>query len=176
MPREEFPKESLTELLEELVGETHRQVHNESELAERFKRIREKALRLLREAPLLALALGWTRGDCRKPVEFPPFSTYRRYVTDTQCLLDLIEYLEKHESIIGRELECEFSADLMFPLSKEEPLTAIADLFNKLRINLEKLLIYSEPGQGSFLNILRNISLYYLWLLIILRLYCCYDH
>ncbi len=124
----------------------------------------------MREAPLLALALGWTRGDCRKLIGFSP---YPQYKTNTECLLDLAEYLEKHESIISKELECKFfiPSHLMPPLSNE-PLATIADLLHKLKFYLEMVIHSRDVGESEVQIAMNRISTYYLKLLLVLRLYC----
>ena len=77
----------LERLLEGLLDNVTTTSNDIDELSEKLRNIR-KTIRLLEEAPLLALAMGWGKGNCMKSkvVEYP----FRiEYNIDRSCLMGL---------------------------------------------------------------------------------------
>ncbi len=158
---------SLEELLKELL-KLRATPNDVDELAGKLRDAKVLLKWLSEKAPLLVIALGWSRGDCRKPKY--PYNPLAGYEVNTGCLSDLADYLNQYRDVLSKEVGCDITRIPRLPV-RSDPLPTIASLLDKLRFNVETVLL-SNASTREIQIALSEFPRVYLKLLIALRYYC----
>ena len=166
---------TLSKLLEELIREMSMEPNSAEELAERFKKVRRTLAKIVDAAPLLALAAGWNRGDCRRLVgyTFPP-----RYEDDYRCLQELVEYLNTNYQIIAKELEelgCLIYTSTSLIIENKAILKTLARLLSSVKHYISIILSSKTSTQEKRIAMQRLVSKYSELLLVLQMTSCVYK-
>ena len=163
---------TLSKLLEELIRETSKEPSSAEELAERLRNTRRTLAKLLDAAPLLALAAGWDKGDCRILVSYAPLP---KYEDDYRCLQELVEYLNANNQIIAKELEelgCRVYTSTPLLFKNRAVLKTTASLLSSIKHYIS-IILSSETSTQEKQIAMRELASKYSELLLALRMASC---